>query len=87
MNQIETGILNICDETAFFRFSTMNLNAIRIETAFLGENISARNIINLRKPITLETKISEIKKFTKRSLYRKFKNKKRNNNLYNSLFM
>ena len=76
MNQIETGILNICDETAFFRFSTMNLNAIRIEKAFLGENISARNIINLRKPITLETKISEIKKLPKGAYIGNLKTKK-----------
>ena len=64
MNKIETGLLNICDQTAFFRFSNMNLNIVRIDEAFLGRTTTVSPIL-LRKVLTLETKISEIRKIQK----------------------
>ena len=64
MNEIEPGILHICDGTAFFRFNNMNLNAIRIGEEFLGR-VTKINSIKLREVAYLETKIAQIKQIPK----------------------
>ncbi len=55
MNDIQTGILHICDDSAFLKYTNMNLNAIRIEKAFLGE-VENKTSILFRKVKYLETR-------------------------------
>ena len=64
MNKIKTGMLHICNSSAFLKFSNMNLNAIRIGKAFLGEVADSNSKI-LRKVAFIETKIAEIKQIPK----------------------
>ena len=63
-NKIETGLLHICNSSAFIKYPEMHLDAVRIGSAFLGR-LSFSNDLNLQPIGFFVFFVAEIKEIKK----------------------
>lgn len=63
-NNIQTGMLHVCNSAAFIRFPKMHLDAVRIGSALVGK-LPFETGLGLKKIGTLTTKVAEIKTLPK----------------------